>query len=316
MNEAEIIKSLASIFARPGEGEAGVLLGIGDDAAVIAPSQFPLAVTTDTAVEDVHFKSDWSSYFEIGSKITTANLADIFAMGGQPQYLVVAVAFPTSHLPSQQSNSGEAMIELARGIAAEADRVGARVIGGDVSKSEKLMVTITAMGKVAKTITRSGARIGESVYLSNLTGWSLAGLTCLRQRYENSRAISAYKRPQPDFSKCQSIAQVASAMCDVSDGLLLDASHIADASGCTIEIDPDLIAAIPDYAELVATAKPLGIDPLDWVLQGGEDHELLFTSGEVAPANVWRIGQVIERGETPVRIKGRALPETLGWSHF
>ena len=316
MNESEIVSQLAAIFARPGEASAGVVVGIGDDAALIAPTRAPLAVTTDIAIEGVHFSFDWSTPFEIGSKIATANLADICAMGGWPQYLVVATGIP--------KNSEDVIFEIARGIAAEADRVGARVIGGDLSQSEKAMITITALGSVDKPILRSSAHVGDSVSFSAITGWSRAG-QLIRESQDKEltnsiagiKALSQFSQPQPDYEVMKRIAQSATAMCDISDGILRDASRIAEASGVTIECDPDLIEKVPGFGELVEIAKNIGVDPIELFLQSGEEHELLFT-GPASTDSVFGsvIGRVIERADSPIVIKGRALPENLGWAHF
>jgi thiamine-monophosphate kinase len=316
VNESEIVSQLAAIFARPGEASAGVVVGIGDDAALIAPTRAPLAVTTDIAIEGVHFSFDWSTPFEIGSKIATANLADICAMGGWPQYLVVATGIP--------KNSEDVIFEIARGIAAEADRVGARVIGGDLSQSEKAMITITALGSVDKPILRSSAHVGDSVSISAITGWSRAG-QLIRESQDKEltnsiagiKALSQFSQPQPDYEVMKRIAQSATAMCDISDGILRDASRIAEASGVTIECNPDLIEKVPGFGELVEIAKNIGVDPIELFLQSGEEHELLFT-GPAPTDSVFGsvIGRVIERADSPIVIKGRALPENLGWAHF
>ena len=316
MNESEIVSQLAAIFARPGEASAGVVVGIGDDAALIAPTRAPLAVTTDIAIEGVHFSFDWSTPFEIGSKIATANLADICAMGGWPQYLVVATGIP--------KNSEDVIFEIARGIAAEADRVGARVIGGDLSQSEKAMITITALGSVDKPILRSSAHVGDSVSISAITGWSRAG-QLIRESQDKEltnskagiKALSQFSQPQPDYEVMKRIAQSATAMCDISDGILRDASRIADASGVTIECDPDLLEKIPGFTELAEIANKIGVDPIELLLQSGEEHELLFTSSAPADSVFGSvIGRVIERADFPIVLKGRALPKNLGWDHF
>ena len=316
MNESEIVSQLAAIFARPGEASAGVVVGIGDDAALIAPTRAPLAVTTDIAIEGVHFSFDWSTPFEIGSKIATANLADICAMGGWPQYLVVATGIP--------KNSEDVIFEIARGIAAEADRVGARVIGGDLSQSEKAMITITALGSVDKPILRSSAHVGDSVSISAITGWSRAG-QLIRESQDKEltnsiagiKALSQFSQPQPDYEVMKRIAQSATAMCDISDGILRDASRIAEASGVTIECNPDLIEKVPGFGELVEIAKNIGVDPIELFLQSGEEHELLFTVPAPTDSVFGSvIGRVIERADSPIVIKGRALPENLGWAHF
>ena len=202
--------------------------------------------------------------------------------------------------------------------------MGARVIGGDLSRSEKAMITITALGSVEKPILRSGAHSGDYVSISAITGWSRAG-QLIRESQDKEltnsiagiKALSQFSQPQPDYEVMKRIAQSATAMCDISDGILRDASRIAEASGVTIECDPDLIEKVPGFGELVEIAKKIGVDPIELFLQSGEEHELLFT-GPAPTDSVFGsvIGRVIERADSPIVIKGRALPENLGWAHF
>ena len=202
--------------------------------------------------------------------------------------------------------------------------MGARVIGGDLSQSEKAMITITALGSVDKPILRSSAHVGDSVSISAITGWSRAG-QLIRESQDKEltnsiagiKALSQFSQPQPDYEVMKRIAQSATAMCDISDGIFRDASRIAEASGVTIECDPDLIEKVPGFGELVEIAKNIGVDPIELFLQSGEEHELLFT-GPAPTDSVFGsvIGRVIERADSPIVIKGRALPENLGWAHF
>ncbi len=314
MEEQELLAKIRSLIDRPASSD--LIVGNGDDGAVFSSGSAKVVVATDIAVEGVHFRLDWSTPYQVGRKITAANLADICAMGGWPQYLVVATGIA-------QDNE-DVIFEIARGIAAEADRVGARVIGGDLSRSEKAMITITALGSVEKPILRSGAHTGDYVLISAITGWSRAGQLIreshndeLKNSMPGKRALSQFSRPQPDYEVMKRIAQSATAMCDISDGILRDASRIADASGLTIECDPDLIEKVPGFAELVEIAKKLGVDPIELFLQSGEEHELLFTGPAPAGSDSGSvIGRVIERAESPIVLKGRALPENLGWAHF
>jgi thiamine-monophosphate kinase len=164
-SERELIRNISEIFAK---ANSDLLVPIGDDAAVVARPDSSLIVTTDMAVEDVHFRLDWSSAYQIGRKVAAANLADIFAMGGKPKYLTVAMA-------ATGKEELEWMLNVARGIAHEAHIAGAQVIGGDLSKSKKIVISITATGEFAedkKPILRSGAQAGDSVFISNLPGWS------------------------------------------------------------------------------------------------------------------------------------------------
>ena len=145
-NESELIAAVKAIFESAPDDR--LLIGIGDDGAVISQEKGKVVLATDISVEGVHFNRDWSSLFEIGAKITAANLADIYAMGGKPEYLLVAAALPAGFEVSE-------IQELARGIVDEASKVGARVIGGDITASEKLVVSIAVYGSVKDAITLS-----------------------------------------------------------------------------------------------------------------------------------------------------------------
>ena len=234
-SERELIFNISEIFA---EANSDVLVGIGDDAAVVSRPETSLVVTTDMAVEDVHFKVNWSSAQEIGRKVAAANLADIYAMGGKPKYLTVAMA-------ATGNEELEWMLDVARGIAHEAHIAGAQVIGGDLSKSEKIVISITAIGECAKPILRSGAEAGDSIYISNLPGWSAAGLIALTKDIRGGAidfAISEHRAPSVDYDNAEQIAINANSLCDISDSLLIQSEQMAEASGVQFEIDADLSA--------------------------------------------------------------------------
>ena len=160
MKEAEIIAQLAKIFAIPQSDRANsrIIMGIGDDGAVVAPSPHNWVITTDMAVEGVHFQQGWSSAYEIGGKITSANLADIFAMGATPHHLVVALSLTGNESMNWIS-------ELAIGMNEEAQSVGAFIVGGDIARGAQITIAMTAVGEVDKPILRSGARAGDQIVL-------------------------------------------------------------------------------------------------------------------------------------------------------
>jgi thiamine-monophosphate kinase len=180
-SEGELLELVASIFQS--ESDERVLVGIGDDAAVVRSSSQQV-ITTDVAVEDVHFSKRWSNAFDIGRKVTAANIADVLAMGATPQYLVVALTLV--------GDEGlERVAELASGIKAEADKTGARVVGGDIARGSAISIAITAIGSVESAITRSGAQVGDGIYISSLPGWSAAGLHMLSHDIEPVHAVHA-----------------------------------------------------------------------------------------------------------------------------
>lgn len=302
-SERELIFNISEIFA---EANSDLIVGIGDDAAVIARPDTQVVVTTDMAVEDVHFKLEWSKAFEIGRKVAAANLADIYAMGGNPKYLTVAMA-ATGH------EELEWMLDIARGIAHEAHIAGAQVIGGDLSKSEKIVISITAIGECQKPILRSGAMVGDSIYISNLPGWSAAGLLALKQNVDGELvefAKSEHRAPSVDYDNAVQIAINANSLSDVSDSLMIQAEQMAEASGVQFEIDGDLIANHPDFVELSQIAKQLEVSVFDLILSGGEDHIFLATGQAL---NGYEIGKV--RAGSGIRLLHIATPQP-GWQHF
>jgi thiamine-monophosphate kinase len=283
-SESELIAAVRAIFeATPDER---VLIGIGDDGAVIAQPKGKVVLATDIAVEGTHFNREWSSLFEIGAKITAANLADIYAMGGRPEYLLVAAALPRGFtIPEIQ--------ELARGIVDEASKVGARVVGGDITASKDLVISVAAYGSVKDSVTRSGAQVGDLVIISDLPGASAVGLELLKQGVRDDRTLP-HRRPIVNYEAARDFALAGvSAMCDVSDGLTSELLHIAKASGVGIEIRTD--------------------EAIDF--NGGEDHIFVATISPHLPfpRQAIEIGRVVlGKG---VRINGE-IATHQGFKHF
>ena len=306
-SEATLIARLRELFNT--SFQSGVELGIGDDAAVLAASNNKLVATVDMAVEGVHFRCDWSSPFQIGAKLTTANLADIFAMGAKPKYLLVAAAI-------SQVNNSEVITELAKGIRSVADNFKVSVIGGDLSKAERMSLSITALGELSgNPILRSNAQVGDLLYLSALPGLSAAGLAILNRGLDRPRyVVDAHLNPKlvaPD-----KLIKVATSMCDISDGLVTDAGNIAKASGVAINLNKELITSAPDFKDLAELANELGEEVFDWILTGGEDHFFLAT---VNPSNASeelgiKIG-VVTTGSGEISLDGAVIKKS-GYQHF
>ena len=284
--ESEMIAALARVFA---SDDPNLTVGIGDDGAVIIASSANLVAATDMAVEGVHFKRDWSTLREIGAKLAAANLADIVAMGGTPKYLLVSAGLSADFDVAK-------ITELANGIKAEAALLGVHIIGGDISKSSEIVISITALGEVQSPIKRGGAQVGDLVVLSNLTGASAAGLAQLRAGISTSAFIQAHKKPVIDYKLGAQFAAPTTrvnSMCDVSDGLLVSLEDIASASGVAIEIDMNTFAGISGFTELSQCAAAQGIDVFEWVLTGGEDHAFIATTSKPIPAGATVIGKVV-----------------------
>jgi thiamine-monophosphate kinase len=306
-SEAGLIARLRDLFHTSFQTQ--VQVGIGDDAAVIKSSNNKLVATVDMAVEDIHFNKKWSSPFQIGAKLTTANLADIFAMGAVPKYLLVAAGI-------NELNNSETVTELAKGIRSVADKFEVTVIGGDLSKSEKITLSITALGELSgQPILRSGARVGDLIYLSSLTGLSAAGLAILNRELDRPRyVVEAHLNPKlvaPD-----KLIKVATSMCDVSDGLATDATHLSYASNVNFNLSKDLISQAADFKDLAELAKELNEDVFDWILTGGEDHFFLATVGKENESNELgiQIGSV-GKGEGKLLLDGVEIKKT-GYQHF
>ena len=303
--ERELLTALSAIFARV--KDESVLVGIGDDAAVIKASLTPIALATDMAVEGTHFSRNWSSLYEIGAKITSANLADIFAIGGRPEYLLVSAALP-------KAISVEDVEELALGIADEAASVGAIVVGGDLTVSEKIVISISVFGSVGRPVLRSGAQVGDDLVLSKVTGESAAGLELLRRGILDAHSAE-HRNPTVDYQAAQAISAIAHSMIDISDGLISELSHIAQASGVGISLDKNLMRSAPGFDSLERLSIEHGVDIWQWVLHGGEDHAFLATvpAGSALPRGFFTIGSVVEGSR--VQVDGFVV-EHEGFSHF
>jgi thiamine-monophosphate kinase len=283
-DEASHLKILADVFA---SSSAALHVGIGDDAAVVAPTQSAIALSTDMAVEGTHFDRQWSTPYEIGGKVAAANLADIFAMGGKPEYLMVAAAIP-SDFTAQDLKS------LAEGIRDEAAKVHAIVVGGDLVRSAILTIAVSVFGEVSKPILRSGAKIGDVVAISGLPGESSRGLQLLQSGVRDERT-KGHRYPDVDYSKIINLDfTLAHALTDVSDGLIAELESLSQASGVGIDVDSSKIST--DIH----------------TLHGGEDHIFVGTFTTL-PEGWIEIGRV--EAMSGVRLDGKVITHQ-GFTHF
>jgi thiamine-monophosphate kinase len=315
MTEGEV---LGSILRRLGPSRAH--LGPGDDAAVIAAPGGRIVATVDTLVHGPDFRLAWSSAFDLGWKAAAVNLADVAAMGARPVSLLVALAMP--------DDTRSSFVEgLADGLRAACEDLapGCTVDGGDLTVSDTLTIAVTALGALddGEPVLRSGARAGDTVAVAGSLGEAARGLDILFERFTDAggvpvgidpalmatlpagadaRAIVAQLRPRPPIAAgAVGRAAGASAMMDVSDGLALDATRLADASGVTIDLDAALLG--PDVSR---------------ALSGGEDHALLaaFPHGTPVPEPFRRIGTVSARGDAALRVDGVAFGGRGGWDPY
>jgi thiamine-monophosphate kinase len=287
---------IAAVVRRLGSSPA-VLLGPGDDAAVVAAPDGRVVVTTDVLVEGVHFRRDWSSPYDVGRKAAAANLADVAAMGATGTALLVGLAAPAD-LPVSWA------LALADGLRDEGALVGAVVVGGDTVTAAQVVVSITALGDLAgrPAVTRAGARPGDVIVVAGRLGWSAGGLRLLQTGTAAGPLVEAHRRPAPPYATGVALALAgATAMCDTSDGLVADLGHVARASGVVVALDS---ARLADDAV-----------SLHEVLTGGEDHALVaaLPAGVPLPDGVRAIGRV-SAGAAVVLVDGE--PVTGGWEHF
>lgn len=290
---------------------ASTLLGPGDDAAVVASPDGRVVATTDMLVQGVHFRLDWSTPAQVGRKAVAVNLADVVAMGAVPTGVLVGLACP-----------GDTPTEVATGLVdgmwAEAERAGAGLVGGDVVRAEQIVVSITALGDLRgrAPVTRAGARRGDVVGVHGRLGWAAAGLAVLGRGFRSPvNVVNAHRFPEPDYTAGPTAAGAgATAMIDVSDGLLADLGHVARASRVGIDVRTDLLEVPRRLAEV---GSALGIDPLRWVLTGGEDHALAATfppSGGLPDG--WRRIGLVTASANEVTVNGEPYHEAPGWEHW
>lgn len=306
IGEFGLIELLAAQFGSP--TQSAVSVGIGDDSAVIASTGEQVVACLDVLTQGVHFRLDWSSANDIGHKAAAANLADIFAMGATPTALLVGLAIPSDTKVAW-------VLELAGGLRDEAQRVGVQVVGGDVVRGDAVTISVTALGTLEnrQPILRSGAKPGDVVALAGQLGYSAAGLLMLSRGFRSPRVlVNAHRIPTPPY-ELAALATKATAMIDVSDGLVADLGHIARASQVAINIDT---AQLDTAGPLDEMAGVFRVDPLQWVLTGGEDHAFVATFSQLSdvPAD-WRVIGEVTQGESAVLVNGHPS-EVEGWHHF
>ncbi|TAN40320.1 MAG: thiamine-phosphate kinase [Nitrospirae bacterium] len=337
IGEFVLIERIKSMLPRPHDA----LLGIGDDCAVLRPAAGKdLLLTTDLLVDGVDFTPQTITPFHLGRKAMGVNLSDVAAMGGLPRAALITLAIsPDAEI--------EFVDELYRGLREEGARFGVEIIGGDLSASSTLMISVTLVGEVepGRAVTRSGARPGEQIWITGRLGAAAAGLTALRAgcrlrddqieapfevsdslREAIKQTIERHLCPIPRIQEGRTLAQagVASAMIDLSDGLASDLAHLCRESGVSAKIRED---QIPIDQAASAVAQHFGQEPLTMALQGGEDFELLFTSSwdpaDIAAmfpdaVTVTAIGKVEEAGSECrlERRDGKIVALTGGYDHF
>lgn len=306
LGEFPMIEQLTAARRQPD----GVTVGPGDDAAVVAAPDGRVVVTTDMLVEGRHFRLDWSAPYDVGRKAIAQNAADVESMGARTTAFVVAFGAPPD-TPSSQ------MHQVADGMWLEAARFGAGIVGGDLVASPQWVVSVTALGDLGgrPPVLRSGARPGAAVAVAGLLGRSAAGFALWHNDIDGFEDLKrAHLVPTPPYGEGVRAADAgAQAMTDVSDGLLADLGHVAAASGVTVELSTTALRS--DTDAVAAAAGVVGVDPLRWVLGGGEDHALVACFPGPVPAG-WRVIGEVRGGPPQVLVDGRAWPGPAGWQSF
>lgn len=306
-DEFEKIRTIKTLLGPTSER---VLLGIGDDAAIVQPPRENLLLCTDAFVEGVHFDLAYASAADVGYKAVASTLSDIAAMNGVPLYLLLSIAMS----PDTPDSFLKKLYEGARSLARE---FNIDIIGGDLTVSKRdLFIDVVAVGEAKTPAKRSGARPGDSVYVSGTPGLSAAGLQALRSRTRTSISetlSNAHLRPRPRFDLLPDLQPHA--MIDLSDGLSSELHHIANASDIHIAIDSD---RIPLHSEAIAEVGSRD-KALDLAFSGGEDYELLVTTTQILGEGWTWIGSVHE-GFAGVSVKdldGAIRPLVAsGYNHF
>ena len=305
MGEFGLIKRITAGFA----SVESTLIGSGDDAAVVAAPDGRIVASTDMLIENRHFRRDWSTANDIGHKAAARNFADIVAMGAVPTALLIGFAMP-----------GDLALEwvdgLMAGLREECGEVGAAIVGGDVTAADVITLGITALGDLQgrDPVTLDNAKPGDVVAVCGKVGWAAAGLAVLGRGFRSPvQVVTAHRRPEPPYAEGPRAAQLgATAMTDISDGLVADLGHIAEASGVRIDLRADLLA-VP--AKLREVGAALNVDPQVWLFTGGDDYALAasFPEKTVLP-EAWTVIGAVTAGEG-VRVDGRRWPAG-GHEHF
>lgn len=311
VGEAGEFALVQAITARFAQG-SHVLVEPGDDAAVVAVPGGAVVASVDMLVQDRHFRRAWSSATDIGHKAAAEGMSDVNAMAGVATALLVGLGCPAD-LEAQW------VLDLADGIAEEAAEVGACVVGGDLTAAPSVTVSVTVLGICEHgAVRRSGARPGDVVALAGRQGWADAGYAVLARGFRSPReVVAAHRRPHPPYQAGPEAARLgATAMIDVSDGFLQDVGHLAAQSQVAIDIDSSRLD-VPEALRNVGAA--LGVDPLRFVVTGGDDYGLVatFAPGTALP-ETWRaVGSVLAGGDPgAVTVDAAPYPDPAGHQHF
>jgi thiamine-monophosphate kinase len=310
LGELRLIAMVTADLATDG----AVLIGPGDDAAVLDLAG-PVLTSVDVLVENVHFRRTWSDADHVGRKSIGVNVADIEAMGGRAVAVTVGFSAPPD-LPASW------VAQFGQGLRAECARAGIQLVGGDVTAARDITVSVSVLGVLdgRRAVLRSGASAGHVVAMTGRTGWAAAGLVVLGRGFRSPRAVvEAYRVPEVPYGQgAIAAAAGATAMIDVSDGLIADLGHVARASNVIIDLTTDAFD-VPEPLQAVSAAT--GTDPYRLILTGGEDHALaaVFPTRDDVPQDWTIIGSTRDMAvdeEPQVLVDGQPWEGSAGFDHF
>lgn len=311
-SEQQRIETLSRLFGRT--PAPGVDIGIGDDAAVLERGRGKLVWTVDAAVEGVHFRRDFLSFEDIGYRSMMAATSDLAAMGASPRGALSALVLPREVEDTE-------LEALARGQEEAAREVGMAVIGGNLARGTELSITTTVLGEAERPLLREGARPSDLLALAGPVGLARAGLLALLRGLDApalTEAMKAWRRPLARMEAGFAASPLAHASIDLSDGLSLDSSRLAKASGVGVILDAKALLA-HGGPTLLDAAGALSEDPLELMLEGGEDYAVLIACPkERVPPGFAVVGECIAGRGLWLRGENGELREigAKGFDHF
>jgi len=289
-----------------------VLIGIGDDAAVVKTKKGLEILTTDCLVEGDHFKKDWFTPQQIGMKAIEINVSDVAAMGGIPKYVLVSLCLP-------EDIDVDFVEDMYKGMWKTCGKYNIEIIGGNMTHSKQIIISITLTGEVSRKnlLLRSGAKIGDYIFVSGPIGNGRAGLRVFQENLEDFGQVKKkYLEPRARLDFALKIAPYVNSMIDISDGLAPEIKHICDESKCGAVIYKE---KIPINDDVKSTARALNEDEYNYALFGGEDFELVYTVTKNNLKNVqgYIVGEIVKGNEINLQDRGiTKIIKEKGYDHF
>lgn len=315
MDEFRLIARMIEILGSATGRDPRIEVGPGDDAAVVRVSQGRVVATTDSLVQDTHFRWNWCRPEDVGYKAVVVNLSDLVAMGAEPVGLLASLCLPKDMRDAW-------VLRVVRGMAEACRDYRVGVVGGNVAATNgPFEVTITALGEPrgGRVLTRCGARAGDGVFLSGPVGGAALGLAVLdkapRSAWRVPGLVGAWRRPRPRTDLVPALTEMDGihAVIDISDGLLQDLGHILTTSGVGANIETRLI---PLCSEAETGGRLLKMDPLHAALTGGEDYEVVVCASskvndDLIGLGFTRIGEVVNRTRPRIRLSQDGRPSAV-----